>query len=125
MTARTLDLLQVEDEILLAKIGRVFLKDLAVADDGIKRRAQLMTHVGQELRLVLARHFELAALFLGFVEQPRVLDGDDGLIGKALDQSDLLVGKGPDLRPINADGTDQLILFEHWHNENRPRASKP
>ena len=31
------------------------------------------------------------------VEQPRVLDGDDGLGGEVLHQLDLLVGEGPDL----------------------------
>src|SRR5262249_48864016 len=43
-------------------------------DDGIERRAQLVAHAGDELRLVLARPFELAALVLDFVEQPHVLD---------------------------------------------------
>ena len=32
------------------------------------------------------------------VEQPRVLDGDDGLVGEGLDQLDLLVGEGLHLR---------------------------
>jgi hypothetical protein len=33
--------------------------------------------------------------FTQFVEQPRVLDGDDGLGGKILHQLDLLVGEWP------------------------------
>jgi hypothetical protein len=32
-----------------------------------------VTHIGQKLRLVLARDFELPAFVLDFVEQPRVL----------------------------------------------------
>ena len=47
---------------------------LGVAEDGVERRAQLVAHVGEELRLVLARFFDLAALVVDFVEQPRVLD---------------------------------------------------
>src|SRR6516165_10230305 len=39
-----------------------------VAQDGVKRRAQLMAHIGQELRFVPARLFKLAALVLDFVE---------------------------------------------------------
>ena len=35
------------------------LHQLGVAEDGVERRAQLVAHVGQELRLVLARHLEL------------------------------------------------------------------
>jgi hypothetical protein len=35
-----------------------------IAQDGIKRRAQLMAHIGQKLRLVLACLFKLSALVL-------------------------------------------------------------
>ena len=51
MTAGTLDFLEVGDEVLLAAVGRVFLKDLAVADDGVERGAQFVAHIGQELAL--------------------------------------------------------------------------
>ena len=37
---------------------------------------------------------EVVGALTQFVEQPRVLDGDDGLGGEVLDQRDLLVGKG-------------------------------
>ena len=37
----------------------LLLQHLAVADDGVQRRAQLVAHVGEELRLVLARDLEL------------------------------------------------------------------
>ena len=37
---------------------------LGVAEDGVERRAQLVAHVGEELRLVLARDLELPALLL-------------------------------------------------------------
>jgi hypothetical protein len=36
----------------------------------------------EELRLVLARQLELAALVLDFVEQPHVLDGDRRLVSE-------------------------------------------
>src|SRR5262249_32014334 len=45
-------------------------------DDGIERRAQLVAHAGDELRLVLGRPCELATLVLDFVEKPHVLDRD-------------------------------------------------
>ena len=43
-------------------------------DDGVERRAQLVAHIGEELRLVLARQLELPALVLDFMEQPRMLN---------------------------------------------------
>jgi hypothetical protein len=45
-----------------------------IAEDGVERRAQLVAHVGEELRFVLARDLEFAALLLDLAEQPRVLD---------------------------------------------------
>src|ERR1700675_3682504 len=42
---------------------------------------------------MLARHFELAALVLDFVEQPHVLDSDDRLVGECGDQRNLVVGE--------------------------------
>ena len=40
---------------------------------------------------------KIVGAFAQFLEQPRVLDGDHGLLGEILDQRDLLVGKRPDL----------------------------
>src|SRR6516165_8920072 len=54
-----------------------------VAEDGVERRAQLMAHIGEELRFVLARLLKLLALVLDFVEQSNVLDCDRGLIRKS------------------------------------------
>ena len=41
--------------------------------------------------LVFERLLQLALARLLRLEQPRVLDGDDGLVGEGLDQLDLLV----------------------------------
>ena len=71
-------------EVLLERLG-VLPQHLGDADDGVERRAQLVAHVGQELRLVLARYLELAALVLNFVEQPHVLDRDRRLVGEGLE----------------------------------------
>src|SRR6266536_1303869 len=48
-----------------------------------------------------------------FVEQPRVLDGDDGLVCKTRDQLDLLVGERAYLGAIDGDPSDDLTLLEH------------
>ena len=61
---------------------------LGVAEDGVERRAQLVAHVGEELRLVLARDRELLALLLDLVEQVGVLDRHHRLVGEGLQQVD-------------------------------------
>src|SRR6516164_4967886 len=71
-----------------AEAYRVFDHHLGQSDDGIKRRAQLVAHAGEELRLVLARHLQLAVLVLDLVEQAHILDRDCRLVGKSADQLD-------------------------------------
>ena len=63
-------------ERLLAEVLGLLLEHLGVADDGVERRPQLVAHVRQELRLVLAGLFELAVRLLELLEQAGVLDGD-------------------------------------------------
>src|SRR5262245_23951378 len=62
--------------------------------------------------------------FAQLVEQTRVFDGDDGLVGEALDQLYLLLGKGPNLLPVDGEGADQVIFLEHRDDEKRPEASQ-
>ena len=54
------------------------------------------------------------------VEQPRVLDGDDGLRREVVDQLDLLFGKRANLLPVDGNGTDQTTVLEHWDQEVGP-----
>ena len=51
------------------------------------------------------------------VEQPRVLDGDDGLVGEVREQLDLLIGERAHLLTVNADRADQLFFLEHRHDK--------
>ena len=51
--------------------------------------------------LLLQRLSEIVRALAQFVEQPRVLDGDDGLGGEVLHQLDLLVGEGADLLAVD------------------------
>src|SRR5262249_60083433 len=80
----------------------------------------LMAHAGDELRLVLARHLELAALVLEFSsastqfgQQPSILDGYDSLGSEVLNQLDLLVGERSHLLAVNADHANELVLLQH------------
>src|SRR5919106_816305 len=80
--AGCIDLLEVVGELLGAEVGGVLLEHLAVADDGVERRAQLVGHVGQELGLVPVGRLELSALVLDLPEEARVLDGQRRLVGE-------------------------------------------
>jgi len=51
-----------------------------------------------------------------FVEQPRVLDGDDGLSGEVLQQRYLLVGERAHFLPKNGKRADHFLVFQHRHN---------
>src|SRR6516165_11930750 len=66
---------------------------LGVAEDCVERRAQLVAHIGEELRLVLAGLFKLPALVLDFVKQPRILDCQRRLRCEGLDDVDGVLGK--------------------------------
>ena len=84
-----------------------------------------MTDDAQHLRcrrLLLQRFAEIVGALAQFVEQPRILDGDDGLGGEVLHQRDLLVGERPDLLAVDDNGADELIIFEHGYYEFGPRA---
>ena len=59
-----------------------------------------------------------------FVEQPRVLDGDDGLVGEVRHQRDLLVGEGTDFLARQGERTDQLVLLQHRDSQNCPDTSE-
>ena len=74
MPARPLDLFQVGNKLVPSEIDHIFLKDFAVTDDSVERRAQLVAHIGEELGFVLACRFELPPLVMDFLEQSRVLD---------------------------------------------------
>ena len=61
VATRPLDLPQVGNEVVLSEMGHVLLKDFAVADDSVKRRAQLVAHIGEKLRLGAIRRFRSIA----------------------------------------------------------------
>ena len=50
-------------------------------------------------------------------EEPRVLDGDDGLLGKITQQLDLLRAERPNFLAVDDDGTDQLVFFYLRYSE--------
>jgi hypothetical protein len=58
------------------------------ADDRVHRRAQLVAHVGQELRLVLTGERQLPAFFLDFEEETGVVHRDRRLCREVFEEPD-------------------------------------
>src|SRR6516225_2745683 len=54
------------------------------------------------------------------VEQTRVLDGNDRLVGEGLSQSDLLCAEGPNLGAAHRERPDSLIPSQQGNRQNGP-----
>ena len=72
-----------------------------------RRAADDLQHIGGR-RLLRERFLEVARLGLHLLEQPHVLDGDDGLIGEGLDELDLARREGAGLGPRQRENADRL-----------------
>src|SRR6516164_285850 len=94
---------------------------LGVAQDSIERRAQLVAHIGEELRFVLACLFKLPTLVLYLVEQPHVLDGYARLVGEGGGQVDLLVGEWANGLTHQDDSTDRMVFAQQRYAEDRAK----
>src|SRR5262252_2058831 len=117
------------------------LEQHQIAEFGLAERDCLLQH-GLEYRFQLARRARDDAEDLGgrrlllqrlaqiigalpqLVEQPRVLDGDDGLRGEIRHEPNLLVAEGRRLLTKDIDRTDQLVLPQHWHGYEGSCAAK-
>ena len=74
-------------------------------DEGLQHGLQIECRAADDLEHVGGGGL-LLQRFAQFAEQPRVLDGDDGLGGEILHQRDLLVGEWTNLLAENGNGAD-------------------
>src|SRR5215470_7182459 len=92
--------------------------------DGLKDRLEVRrrsAYDSQDLsrgRLPLERIFRL-------VEQPHILDGDDGLVSEGLEKPDLDLRKWPRLAARHGDGANRSPLTEHRHDEDTAPTDHP
>src|SRR5271165_1050794 len=89
------------------------------ATDDLKnlRRSSLLLKRFREVGCALG---EVSRALAQFIEQPRILYGDDGLSSEVLHQRDLLVCKGTSFLAVHREGTDEFIFLQHWDAHHRP-----
>src|SRR5262249_27211707 len=85
----------------------------------VERRTQFVAHARYELRLVLARQFELAAFVLDLAEQARVLDRQHRLSCERLQEMNGILGKLSRLFAPDHERAEDLVCADQWHNEAR------
>src|SRR5262245_49542136 len=90
---------------------------LGQADDGVERRAQLVAHAGEELRLALACLRQLPALLLDLAEQSGVLNSQHRLGGEGLQQLDRAPGKFARLAAAHHQRADDLLGADQRHRQ--------
>src|SRR5262249_38139777 len=76
-------------------------------------------------RLLLEGLGQLAVPRLQLLEQPDVLDGDDGLVGERLQQADLCIGEDTGLPPADSDRPDGLAPAKHRDRYEAPITTLP
>src|SRR6516162_2395332 len=69
-------------------------------------------------RLLLQGFAQIIGALPQLVEQARVLDGDNGLLGKAREERDLLVGEPANLLAEYIDSANQRPFLEHRYKNN-------
>ena len=81
--------------------------------DGLEYRLNVRRRTGNDLEDVGRRGLSLQR-FLRLIEQSGILDGDDGLIGKALLERKLLGGEGYRFVAVNDERADRLAVVPEW-----------
>src|SRR5262249_56288059 len=105
-----------------AEARRVFDHHFRQSNDGIERRAQLVADAGDELRLVLTRHLQLAALVLDLTEQSRVLDRQHRLGREGLKSSDSFGGECAWLTPQDDEAAEYPLFPDKRDCQERAQA---
>jgi hypothetical protein len=88
------------------------------------RTADDLKHAGGR-RLLLQRFAEIVRPLLQLIEQPRVLDGYDGLVGERLQQGDLPLGEEASLGTAEHDRADRDTFSHQGDAEDRAVALTP
>src|SRR6266702_8879811 len=89
-------------------------------DESIEHRLEIEGRTADNLEHLGGRGL-LLQRFPQLVQQPRVLDRDDGLAREACNQCNLLVRKWANFLAIDGDRAEKLAFLEHRYGEKRAR----
>ena len=99
-----------------------FAETHGIRQHDLKYRLQLARRAGNDVQhlrgcvLLLQCLGEITRALAQLVEQPGVLDGDDGLRGEIIHQLDLLVGERAHLLAVDRQVPISSLLLEHRHS---------
>src|SRR5262249_19715427 len=110
---------QQQSEGGVAKSGRIRQHCLKYRSE-VAKRTRYDTRAPRRGRLLLQRFGEVRGALTQFVEESRILDGNDGLVREGFHQCHLLVGERSDLNPVNGDRPYQVVAFDDWNREHCP-----
>src|SRR5262249_6910621 len=92
-------------------------------DERVQNRLELRHRSADDLEHIGGSGL-LLQRFAQLIQEPGVLDGDDGLLREVRDQFDLLIGEWPDFLTIDRNSADEFVILEHRHNEEIPRTTR-
>ena len=100
-----------------------FCQPRPVGQHGLEYGLKLARGAADDAQHLRSRSL-LLQRFAQLIEQPGVLDGNDGLSRKVFHQLNLLVGEWADLLAVYDDSADQLIVLEHRHSDRGSRTAE-
>src|SRR5262245_38599654 len=99
-------------------------------DDGVENRLEVCRRTTDDIEhfarscLMMKSFGECVSAFcylacarLFGLEQPRVLNGDDGLVGKGLQQRNLVVAEGLDFRAADGNHAKRCTRMDQWDGQ--------
>src|ERR1700746_769369 len=98
--------------------------------DRIEHRLNIGRGVGNHAQhfrrcsLLFQRLSQIVCALAGVIEQPGVLDSDDGLVSEALEERYLLLSERSQLLAIDAAAASQVACLEHRHKKEGAGASE-
>src|SRR5215471_13311679 len=101
----------------VAELGRA--ESARARDDRIEDRLNVRRRARDDLQYLASRRLPVERV-LRLVEQSDVLDGDNGLVGEALEKPDMRIGERPYLSAADDQSADGGSLLQQRHTQYGP-----